>query len=135
MANEDRVDGSSASTSHGEMDYFAVSFYALIGLSALFAPIIGGYEFEGGRSAAIALMWKSWIPGALTGVAYAMFTKGRGQRSRRNVGSLTALGLVGYVIAAQSEPRFLGAFFGFMSGVLVAFAVTHAVMLKRREGA
>lgn len=113
---------------------FILALYVVIGLLALL-PVWVAVEFEGDRQQAVELMWKSWAPGGLAGAAFGMFSasNSRRRRTRTSRGGITALGMMGYVFASQGPPRFLGAFLGFMSGFLVIFSLSYAVVSKRRR--
>lgn len=111
-----------------------LGLYVVIGLLALL-PVWVAVEFQGDRRQAVELMWKSWAPGGLAGAAFGMFSasNSRRRRTRTSSGGITALGVMGYAFASQGPPRFLGAFLGFMSGFLIMFSVSYAVVSRRRR--
>ena len=82
-------------------------------------------ELEESRGQALGYMWQMWLPGALFGgLAFAFERRGSRTNPARKGGSVVgAFGLLGYVVATQAGPAFLGAFLGLMSGLLITFGM------------
>lgn len=111
---------------------FAVMF--LVGSIALAGPFVAA-EFASARSEAISLMWRATIPGAVLGIGGAIWRVRAMSLGRPSSGwarpFIGILGVLGYIIASQSGPRFLGAVSGFIAGAALTFLLAYMALVAR----